>query len=64
MLENEKFRQENQMQLLTYGHEEGNKNKVWAVMGVPSLEHMAGMMIKPAMIKMREKTGASIKTQK
>ena len=64
MLENEKFRQENQMQLLAYGHEEGNENKVWAVMEVPSLEHMAGMMNKPEMIKMREKAGAIIKTQK
>ena len=64
MLENEKFRQENQMQLLAYGHEGVNKNKVWSVMDVPSLEHMAGMMNKPEMIKMREKAGAIIETQK
>lgn len=52
------------MQLLAYGHEEGNENKVWAVMEVPSLEHMAGMMNKPEIIKMREKAGAITKTQK
>lgn len=64
MLENEKFRQENQIQLLAYGHEEGNENKVWVVMEVPSLEHMAGVMNKPEMIQMREKAGAIIETQK
>ena len=52
------------MQLLAYGHEGGNKNKVWSVMDVPSLEHMAGMMNKPEIIKMREKAGAITKTQK
>ena len=31
MLENEKFRQENQIQLLAYGHEEGNENKAGAI---------------------------------
>jgi hypothetical protein len=64
MLENEKFRQKNQIQLLAYGHEEGNENKVWVVMEVPSLEHMAGVMNKPEMIQMREKAGAIIETQK
>ena len=64
MLENEKFRQENQIQLLAYGHEEGNENKVWVVMEVPSLEHMAGVKNKPEMIQMREKAGAIIETQK
>jgi hypothetical protein len=64
MLENKKFRQENQIQLLAYGHEEGNENKVWVVMEVPSLEHMAGVMNKPKMIQMREKAGAIIETQK
>ena len=34
------------------------------MMDVPSLEHMAGMMNKPEIIKMREKAGAITKTQK
>ncbi|MDG2299143.1 MAG: hypothetical protein P8L40_05925 [Planktomarina sp.] len=64
MLENEKFRQENQINLLAYGHEEGNENKVWAVTEVPSMEHLAGVMNKPEMLKVREEAGAIIETQK
>ena len=64
MLDNEKFRQENQMYLLAYGHEEENQNKVWVVMEVPSMEHMASIINKPEMIKLREEAGAIIETQK
>ena len=64
MLENESFRQRNQMYLLAYGHEEGNENKVWVVMDVPSMEHMASIIDKPEMIKLREEAGAIIETQK
>ena len=64
MLDNEKFRQENQMHLLAYGHEEENENKVWVVMEVPSMEHMASIINKPEMIKLREEAGAIIETQK
>ena len=64
MLENEKFRQENQINLVAYGHEEDNENKVWAVMDVPSMEHMASIINKPEMIKLREEAGAIIETQK
>ena len=64
MLDNEKFRQENQMYLLAYGHEEENENKVWVVMEVPSMEHMASIINKPEMIKLREEAGAIIETQK
>ena len=64
MLENEKFRQENKMHLLAYGYEEGNENKVWVVMEVPSMEHMASIINKPEMIKLREEAGAIIETQK
>jgi hypothetical protein len=63
MLENESFRQENQMNLLAYGHEEGNENKVWVVMDVPSMEHMAGVMNKPEMIKIRQEAGAILASQ-
>ena len=63
MLENESFRQKNQMNLLAYGHEEGNENKVWVVMDVPSMEHMVGIMNKPEMIKIREEAGAILASQ-
>ena len=36
-VENEKFRQENQINLVAHGHEEDNENKVWAVIDVPSV---------------------------
>jgi len=64
MLENESFRAENKMDLLAYGHEDGNENKVWVVMDVPSMEHMASVINKPEMIKLREEAGAIIETQK
>ena len=64
MLENENFRQENQLYLLAYGHEDGNENKVWVVMDVPSMEHMASIINKPEMIKLRKEAGAIIETQK
>ena len=64
MLENESFRLENKMNLLAYGHEDGNENKVWVVMDVPSMEHMASVINKPEMIKLREEAGAIIETQK
>ena len=64
MLENESFRLENKMNLLAYGHEDGNENKVWVVIDVPSMEHMASVINKPEMIKLREEAGAIIQTQK
>ena len=64
MLENESFRLENKMNLLAYSHEDGNENKVWVVMDVPSMEHMASVINKPEMIKLREEAGAIIETQK
>jgi hypothetical protein len=64
MLENESFRVENNMNLLAYGYEDGNENKVWVVMEVPSMEHMASVINKPEMIKLREEAGAIIETQK
>lgn len=52
------------MNLLAYGHEDGNENKVWVVMDVLSMEHMASVINKPEMIKLREEAGAIIETQK
>ena len=52
------------MNLLAYGHEDGNENKVWVVMDVPSMEHMASVINKPEMIKLREEAGAIFETQK
>ena len=52
------------MNLLAYGHEDGNENKVWVVMDVPSMEHMASVINKPEMIKLRKEAGAIIETQK
>ena len=64
MLETKSFRAENKMNLLAYGHEDGNENKVWVVMDVPSMEHMASVINKPEMIKLREEAGAIIEFQK
>ena len=63
MLENESFRAENKMNPLAYGHEDGNENKVWVVIDVPSMEHMASVINKPEMIKLREEAGTIIETQ-
>ena len=63
MLENESFRAENKMNLLAYGHEDGNENKVWVVMDVPSMEYIASVINKPEMIKLREEAGTIIETQ-
>jgi hypothetical protein len=61
---NEDFRQKNQMNVIAYGHEEDNENKIWAVMEIPSLEHMMGLINESEMIKMREEAGAILETQK
>ncbi len=63
-LANEKFRQENQIGLLAYGHEEGNENKIWVVMEAPSLAYIASAINKPEMIKLRQDAGAIIETQR
>ena len=63
-LANEKFRQENQIGLLAYGHEEGNENKIWVVMEAPSIEYIASVINKPEMIKLRQDAGAIIETQR
>ena len=36
-LSNEDFRQKNQINVVAYGHEADNENKVWAVMDIPSI---------------------------
>ena len=63
-LSNEDFRKENQINVVAYGHEAENENKVWAVMDIPSMEHMMGLMNKPEMTKLREEAGAILETQK
>ena len=45
-LANEKFRQENQIGLLAYGHEEGNENKIWVVMEAPSIEYLQAKKVR------------------
>ena len=64
MLANEQFRKENKINLIAFGHEEDNENKVWVVMDVPSMEHMANVISKPEMVKLREEAGAILETQK
>jgi hypothetical protein len=54
MLENESFRSENKMNLLAHRHEDGKENKLWVVMDVPSIKHMASVINKPEMIKLVE----------
>ena len=63
-LANEKFRQENQIGLLAYGHEEGNENKIWVVMEAPSIEYISSVINNPEMIKLRQDAGAIIETQR
>ena len=63
-LSNEDFRQKNQINVVAYGHEEDNENKVWAVMDIPSMEHMMSLINEPEMIKLREEAGAILETQK
>ncbi|MDC3002929.1 hypothetical protein OAZ20_02465 [Paracoccaceae bacterium] len=62
-LANENFRQDHGINVLAYGHEEGNKDKVWICMEVESMEKMMSTVDKPEMIKLREEAGAKIETQ-
>tara|TARA_X000000368_G_scaffold100057_1_gene77132 strand:- start:398 stop:631 length:234 start_codon:yes stop_codon:yes gene_type:complete len=55
---------ENQINVVAYGHEAENENKVWVVMDIPSMEHMMGLINEPEMIKLREEAGAILETQK
>jgi hypothetical protein len=63
-LSNEDFRQKNQINVVAYGHEADNENKVWAVMDIPSMEHMMSLINEPEMIKLREEAGAILETQR
>ena len=62
-LANENFRKDHGINVLAYGHEEGNKDKVWVCMEVESMEKMMSTVDKPEMIKLREEAGAKIETQ-
>ena len=53
-LANENFRKDHGINVLAYGHEEGNKDKVWVCMEVESMEKMMSTVDKPEMIKLRE----------
>ena len=37
---------------------------MWAVMDIPSMEHMMGLINEPEMVKLREEAGAIVETQK
>ena len=63
-LANEDFRQKNQINVIAYGHEAENDSKVWAVMDIPSMEHMMGLINEPEMVKLREEAGAIVEKQK
>jgi hypothetical protein len=54
----------NQINVIAYGHEAENDSKVWAVMDIPSMEHMMGLINEPEMVKLREEAGAIVETQK
>ena len=62
-LANENFRQDHGINVLAYGHEEGNKDKVWVCMDVESMEKMMSTVDKPEMIKLRENAGVIAETQ-
>ena len=49
-LANEDFRQEHGINVLAYGHEEGNKDKVWVCMEVDSMEKMMSTVDKPCLL--------------
>ena len=37
---------------------------MWAVMDIPSMEHMMGLINEPEMVKLRKEAGAIVETQK
>ena len=56
--------EKNLLNVVAYGHEADNENKVWAVMDIPSMEHMMSLINEPEMIKLREEAGAILETQR
>ena len=63
-LNNEDNRQRHKVKVLAYDHEEGNENRVHAVLEIPSIETMQEMLKDPDMIKKRENAGVIVETQK
>ena len=37
---------------------------MWAIMDIPSMEHMMSLINEPEMVKLREEAGAIVETQK
>jgi len=63
-LKNETMRQRHNVNVLAYGYEESNENKVYTVMEMPSVETMQEILKEPEMIKLRNNAGVVIETQK
>ena len=61
-LANENFRQDHGINVLAYGHEEGNKDKVWVCMEVDSMEKLMSPSTKPN-DKIKRGSGCKNETQ-
>ena len=63
-LSNEDFRKENQINVVAYGHEAENENKVLFKLAWGFKSLMMSLINEPEMIKLREEAGAILETQK
>ena len=61
--ENESLRQEYGGTVLAYGHPKDNRNEIYTVLQVESMERMQEMLNLPSMVKLRTEAGVDLETQ-
>ena len=61
--ENESLRQEYGVTVLAYGHPKDNKDEIYSVLQVESMERMQEMLNLPSMVKLRTEAGVDLETQ-
>ena len=62
-LDNHKMREKHGIKVLAFGKNQADKDHVYTVIDVPSLEIMQNLMKEPEMIKLRENAGVIAETQ-
>lgn len=62
--EDESLRQEYGVTVLAYGHPKDNKDEIYTVLQVESMERMQEMVNLPSMVKLRTEAGVDLETQK
>tara|TARA_B100000900_G_C20448830_1_gene662265 strand:+ start:119 stop:394 length:276 start_codon:yes stop_codon:yes gene_type:complete len=61
---NESLRRDYGVNVIAYGHPQGNDNEIYTVIEVESMDKMQEMLQTPQMVKLRTEAGVNLDTQK